>query len=1116
MAIDTVHCSRLIPHISPEKIWNVLRHFDNQWHPDISRCQLIADSSGATIREFTDHDGQTYKEQLTYFSDTDRTITYCHLSGIKDVHHYEAQISVLEAKGGASMVKWNAKIDATEARINAICEGTRFVFERALDWLQNNDLPNAAPVPRAPRVSKNTEIVRLTVDGVPELSILTPAPGLGDADTLCLFLHGIGGNAENWLPQLNAFGKSRHVAALDMRGYGQSNLSFHPSRIDDYCDDIIRVADAFSARKVLLVGLSMGAWIATSFAMRHPEKLAGLMLAGGCTGMSEAAPEERESFRAYREKPLDQGKTPADFASEVVKLITSPNASSETKSLLRQSMSAISPESYRDALNCFCNPPEHFDFSLLPCPVLLVTGLYDRLATPEEIRNVSLRMYEDSVTKSRVRVGLPDIRFEVIKKSGHVCNLEYPGSFNRLLAGFLSRIAGTQKDRGADREQKRWAKGQRIKAAALSEFCEHGYDGASMESIAKRAEVSKPTLYQYFGDKEKLFSAVLDKGRVVLLTPLTRPGRHLVERLWDFSWVYADFVLQPDMLSLARLVLGEASRRPDSAIAYHQSGPGKAIVGITGFIQRCVNDGVLMVDDVELAAQDLWSLILSSVRDRHLHYTNEKPGRITLLKSISHELEVFLTVYSTHKDDDLAILYKKVKQMKNDSINVPSEGPGDVKQRFTTVAVVDTNGLLRGQKIAASSLEHILKHGMGMAPAQLALDPTDVILEMPGVTDDNGDFHDSVLQIDTDSLRRMPWESAEDATLYLAEFTGETAAICPRSLLRRVLERASGMGIVPKYGMELEFTLFNETSKSLQEKNFDNLETATPHPSHDLLIYQSLQSDFYGEVADICDPLKIKLAKMHEEIGGGFMEACIHAGIGLGPADQAVLFKNFLRVLAMRRGQLVSYMPRWSEQADSQSSHIHISLEDRDGNALFWDENKSNRMSPQFHHFIGGLQTYLPDLMLAFAPTVNAWRRFAEGTFAPPAYTWGIENRTCCMRVVGDTPSSLRVENRLPGSDTNPHIVVAATLAAGLAGIANKTKPTEHTVGNGYLPGVGFGEPLLDGMDKAIETLQQSDMAKDWLGESFVQAYAATRRAQLNGFEDKDLIDERRRFFELG
>ena len=436
--------------------------------------------------------------------------------------------------------------------------------------------------------------------------------------------------------------------------------------------------------------------------------------------------------------------------------------------------------------------------------------------------------------------------------------------------------------------------------------------------------------------------------------------------------------------------------------------------------------------------------------------------------------------------------------------------------RFVTIAVTDTNGLLRGQKVAAGGLVGMLENGMGMAPAQLALDPTDEILELPGVTDDTGDFHDSMLWLDEGTRREMPWERPEDAGLYLAEFTGDAAHFCPRNVLRRVLERAEAMGIFPKYGYEQEFTLFNEDSASLATKGYDGLETATPHASHDLLIYQSLQSEFYAEVADLCAPLGISLGKMHEEIGGGFMEACIGAGQGLNPADQAVLLKNFIRIAAMRRGQSVCFMPRWSMEADSQSTHLHISLLDGDGAPLFWDGNAPAKMSETFRHFLGGLQAYLPQMMLIMAPTVNSWRRFAEGTFAPPAYTWGIENRTCAFRVVGHDAKTLRFENRLPGADTNPYLTMAASLSAGLAGIEGRIAPTEATVGNGYVPGVGVGEPLPENMQAAIDGLKTSGHAAEWLSPRFVEAYSATRGAQLATFEDDDLIAERRRFFELG
>lgn len=435
--------------------------------------------------------------------------------------------------------------------------------------------------------------------------------------------------------------------------------------------------------------------------------------------------------------------------------------------------------------------------------------------------------------------------------------------------------------------------------------------------------------------------------------------------------------------------------------------------------------------------------------------------------------------------------------------------------RFATVAMTDTNGLLRGQKISRSGLGGIFRDGMGMAPVTLALDPTDVILDLPGVTDESADFHDTPLIVDQNSARRIPWEAPGHDLLFLSQYSGDGAGLCPRSILSRVLERAADMGITPKYGLELEFTLFDETPETLAAKGFRNLKPATRHASHDLVMYQTLQSDWYRDVAEMCEALKIDLAKMHEEIGAGFMEVCTGAGTGLDPADQTVLLKNFLRVLAMRQGKTITFMPRWSEQADSQSAHVHISLADANG-SVFWDDGAEGNMSARFRHFLGGLQKYLGDMMLVFAPTVNSYRRFAEGTFAPPALTWGIENRTTCFRVVGHDTASLRMENRLPGSDSNPYLTVAATLAAGLAGIAEKVEPEQQTIGNGYVPGTGHGPDYPRQMPEAITRLQGAAHARDWLGDAFVDGFCATRTAQEAEFQAKVPDTELQRFFELG
>lgn len=439
----------------------------------------------------------------------------------------------------------------------------------------------------------------------------------------------------------------------------------------------------------------------------------------------------------------------------------------------------------------------------------------------------------------------------------------------------------------------------------------------------------------------------------------------------------------------------------------------------------------------------------------------------------------------------------------------------DPSSKFATVAMIDTNGGLRGQMVSVSSLASIVKNGMGMAPAQLALDPTDEALEMPGVTDGAAaDFHDETLVVDPSSIRRLPWSKPGYDLLVLSQFSGATAALCPRSLLKRMLDKASAAGFSLKYGLELEYTLFDETAESAKAKGYRNLKTATLHKSHDLLLYQVYQTEWYEAIAEMCEPLGIKLGKMHEEIGGGFMEACIAAGEGLEPADQLALLKTFIRALALRQGRSVTYMPRWNEEADSQSVHVHVSLKDKSGKPVFYDAAGQHGMSPLFLQFIGGLQKYTGDLTLMFLPSVNAYRRFAPGTFAPPALGWGYENRSTAFRVVGHDEGSLRVENRLPGADSNTHLTVAATLAAGLAGITEKIDPWPEVKGNGYQQsGVAPDFPRL--MQEAINTFKASAFARSTFGDRFVEAFAATRQCQFDAFCKKVPDVELQRFFDL-
>ena len=413
---------------SPEAVWSVVADFCGRWHPAIADIRAERDERGGLIRAFKVHGEDTlYRERLTWRSDSDRTLGYAHLEGIAGAETYDGRIAVTAADGG-SMVRWSASVEAAEPRLSRICDGTRAIFEAGIAALAQaaggaERAGVGAPLPAPVAVDD------IVLDGEPRLALTATPPRSGP---LCLFLHGIGGSRGNWMEQIAACGGIMRSAALDLRGYGGSALGPGRSTVEDYCADILRVRAALEAERLVLVGLSYGAWIATSFAMRHSELLAGLVLSGGCTGMSEAGAEEREAFRVSREVPLDAGRTPADFAPDVVAVLAGPNASADARELLRASMAAIPSATYRDALACFTNPPERFDFSRLAMPVLMMTGEHDRLAPPSEIRGVAERILASSPA--------PDVRYETIADAGHVCNVEQPGAYNGILVEFLGRL----------------------------------------------------------------------------------------------------------------------------------------------------------------------------------------------------------------------------------------------------------------------------------------------------------------------------------------------------------------------------------------------------------------------------------------------------------------------------------------------------------------------------------------------------------------------------------------------------------------------------------------------------------------------------------------------------
>jgi len=423
--------------VSADVLWTLVRNFHGTWHPAIATMAIEHDEAGRKIRAFTVHnENKTYREQLTWFSDSEKSLAYTHVDGIDGVDQYHAKLYV-NANENGSTISMQADLSAPEPRATEIANGTQVIFDSAIDaittianeYIGNNSVDNPDYTPSQSCESGATINTRL-INNVLAVSYVDGPTTR--SNTLCLFIHGIGGSRHNWQNQLAAVAPYCTAAALDLRGYGDSKPGEKQSTVDDYCNDILSVADAFDADKLILCGLSYGAWIATSFSLRHQNRLSALILSGGCTGMSEASVDKREAFRQSRQAPLNEGKTPADFAPNVLAILAGPDITESVKQELFDSMSAISAKTYLDALHCFTNPTETFDFSNILVPVLLMTGDADKLAPPEELNQVAQRIYHASAN--------PDVRFECLPRTGHVCNLESPDAYNAPLLELIRRV----------------------------------------------------------------------------------------------------------------------------------------------------------------------------------------------------------------------------------------------------------------------------------------------------------------------------------------------------------------------------------------------------------------------------------------------------------------------------------------------------------------------------------------------------------------------------------------------------------------------------------------------------------------------------------------------------
>lgn len=443
---------------------------------------------------------------------------------------------------------------------------------------------------------------------------------------------------------------------------------------------------------------------------------------------------------------------------------------------------------------------------------------------------------------------------------------------------------------------------------------------------------------------------------------------------------------------------------------------------------------------------------------------------------------------------------------------------GDIE---TVLAVFpDLYGRLVGKRITGHFFcDQVLAHGMHACDYLLACD-----MEMdpvPGYRfaswdEGYGDIH---CVPDPTTLRRASW--LEKTALVLCDVcdatTGAPVEVAPRSILKRQVARVAAAGYVARCGSELEFFVLRETYESAHAKGFDNL---APFGWY-IEDYHTLQGfkmeAVIGAIRRHLDRSGIPVEFSKGEWGPGQHEINVRYADFLEMADRHAIYKQLAKEVAIQHGLAITFMAKMDERYAGSSMHLHSSLwSGADGAPLFAAPGDASprdwaQMPDAFRWWLGGLIHHARACTLLFAPSVNSYKRFRAGSFAPTAIAWSHDNRTTGFRIVG-RGASLRVECRIPGADANPYLAFAGTLAAGLDGLANHIEPPEMFRGDAYAAASLPSVPKT--LTEAIAEFEASSLFRDAFGADVVEHLLHFARTEQRKFDEVVTSWERRRFLE--
>ncbi len=427
------------------------------------------------------------------------------------------------------------------------------------------------------------------------------------------------------------------------------------------------------------------------------------------------------------------------------------------------------------------------------------------------------------------------------------------------------------------------------------------------------------------------------------------------------------------------------------------------------------------------------------------------------------------------------------------------------------VALPDPFGRLVGKRFRADLfVKSVAKHGTHgcnyLLTVNLDMDPLDGF-EVANWAAGFGDF---ALHPDLDTLRLIPWQPG--AALVMCDHLKHDGSLVdesPRSVLRRQLDRLKQQGLTCYCASELEFYLFNQTYHSAFNSGYRDLLPSSDYRIDYHIMQPTRDEPLMRAIRNGMTAARVPVESSKGEWSRGQHEINFVYDEPLAMADMHVLFKQGVKEIADQQGKAVSFMAKYAPSEAGNSCHIHMSVWRR-GQSLF-PAARGHGGTKYFRQFLGGLLKYSPELCLFFAPTINSYKRYQPGSWAPTRMAWAVDNRTVGYRVVGQGPG-FRIENRMPGADANPYLAFAAMIAAGLAGVEEKLDCGDEYLGNAYIDPNLARLPL--SLGEAADLFDRSRFARAALGDAVVNFYVRHARLEVEAFNNAVTDWEKARYFE--